>query len=331
MNLFLKYNIFKLCFLGFTLVFVFSSCSVNDAKPSMYQVVHVFTDFHNPNDSLIFSRFEKKTGVKVKLVFLESDSILQRLAEEKYDSKADLVRLSDYSLLKEAKRKNLFFSFKSEILENKIDPNYRSKGNEWIGLSKTPIVLIYNKNILSSDTIKNYYELLYEKWKKKIALADNYDQTYYTFRNTIKFILKIEADSFLIRMEIQTALPKFGTDFNQIDRINKGQAQIAFVRLNNLITSHHKTSSNSIKSTEKVNPVFPNQRKKGCYFTITGIGIYKYARNAQNAKMLVEFLCTRGAQYFYAAGINSYPLVQNVSLSSELKKYRKFRGRFYRY
>ncbi len=313
------------------LIVLFSSCSVKDAEEIKYNYITIYSDSKTDNDSLIFRKFEKEEKIKVRFRYIPSDSILYTIKTEKFNSEADLILLSNYNLLKKASRKKLFLPIKSTVLEKNIDPIYHSTQNHWFGLSKTPLVVICHKNVLSKDRIKNYHELIKPEWKNKISLQEKNNQTMKYFENNIRFLLKIKADTFLTKLEKQSFLPRSGDDFKQIERVKNGETIFSIVKLSSLAESHFKYDTTNEKNTQKVQAIFPNQRKKGCFMAISGGGVHRYARNPQNAQKMLEFLSSNRAQYKYAEKRYEFPISKDVNPCFELEKFKKFRGRLYKY
>lgn len=322
------FSIWGVLLTGFALGLI-SSCTVQDAELPRQQHITVYTETIGRYDSLIYKKFEKEEHIHVRVRQLDRSEILQRIKTERYNCEADLILLNDYELLSKAVKEDLFRPVKSELLLQNIDPIYRSGQRKWFALSKTPIVLVYHKDRIKRDTIKNYYDLISAKWKGKLAFQAVDDPTLHSFRRTVRLIMKERADSFLLKLSRQSVLPLMGNDIDQIERIRRGDALFALVKLSSLAKQHQLAYAGKNK-TLVVQPIFPNQRKKGCYITISGGGVYKYSANPGSAIKLLEFLSSKRAQYYYAAGRMHTPLIQGIKSDVLLDSYGKYRGRFYR-
>jgi iron(III) transport system substrate-binding protein len=324
-------KIIKLKYYFFTLVLLFfhQSCSINDAKPSKNQFLTIYSDLNLKSDSSLLNIFGKKEGINVRIVKIHCDSIFQRLKNEKFNSKADLILLSNYELIKVIQKNKMFFPIQSEILENNIDKNYRSKKNTWFALSKSPIVIAYNNTVLNKDTIKNYHELIHNKWNGKLNFQDKNNHTYLNFTNTIRFLLKEKADAFLIKFNQQALNSFIGSDKEQLRKINTKIGYLSLVKLSSLLESNQELKLKGEKSY--LNFVYPNQRKKGCYISISGGGIYRYARNPSNAKKLLEFLSSKKAQKIYAQNRFEFPVTKGEQNNKDYQNFSRLRGRFFAY
>jgi iron(III) transport system substrate-binding protein len=74
--------------------------------------------------------------------------------------------------------------------------------------------------------------------------------------------------------------------------------------------------------------IFPSQTQKGTFYNVTGAGIYKYARNPENAKKLLQYLTSKKAQYAFASGRFEFPILSDVKADPRLAQFGNFRGRF---
>lgn len=314
---------------GLVLLTFAVGCTIQDAEMSKNQYLTIYTESVGDYDELIYKKFEKEEHIRVRVKQLKKKEILLRIRNERYNCEADLIILNDYEDLALATQKELFRPVESEILVKNIDPIYRSGQGKWFALSKSPLVIIYNRDRLAGDTIKNYYDLISPEWNGKIAFQDKDDPALNSFKRTIRLIMKDKAYPFLQGLSKQTVLPFAGDDITQIERIQRGDALLAVVKLSSLARQHKLAHKGKNKSLV-VRPIFPNQRKKGCYITISGGGVYKYSANPKNAIKLLEFLSSGRAQYYYAAGRMHSPLIQGIKSDIVLESYGKFRGRFYR-
>jgi iron(III) transport system substrate-binding protein len=310
-----------------SLIFI-ASCQVEEAKPSKNQYVNVYSELIGEKDELLYRKFEKKYNIKVKSHKIHDSLFFKEVANKKYLSEVDLILFNSLESILEAKKKKFLLKIPSKKLIESYDPIYRSKNAYWFALSKSPIVIIYNKTQSNKNSIKNYHELTLSKWKGLIGLQDKNDPTLNSFYATLRILLKDKADDFIQKLENQCSLPKQGTDFTQIKRVENGQVSFALVKLSSLTKYHSENFKN--KAAQNVLPIFPNQRSKGAYFTITGAGIYRYAENVTNAVKLLEFLASESAQTHFAGGRFEYPIIGSDNLPFQVEKYGKYRARFYK-
>jgi iron(III) transport system substrate-binding protein len=301
------------------------SCHSEKAKIRKYQELTILVEKVGNNDSILFKKFEREENIHLNIIQLPKQGIIKYLIEKKYQTSVDVILFDSYPTLLEAKQAGLLTKAESSKLESQVDPVYHSQKKTWFALSKSPIVLIYNKNLLSRDTIQNYYQLISPCWKGQIAFQNRKSKTLEVFDEVIRLVLKEKANAFLTALYKQNSFAHEGDDARQIKRIFQGEAKLALIQLSSLA----KFYAENEQYRRVVLPIFPNQRKKGAYISITGAAIYKYTGDYQNAVKLLEFLASKRAQYQYAAGRYETPVLKGVQSCYEINLFGKFRGRFY--
>jgi ABC-type thiamine transport system substrate-binding protein len=203
---------------------LFQSCLVKDAKPDKIQTVTVYTDFLSENDKEIFKQFKKLEKIKVYYKVLPADSILEIIEFEKYNSFADLILLHGADRLLEGGKMNLFKQISTSEINPSLDENYFSKNKFWCAISKSPIVMIYNKNLLSGDTIRFYNEINQPKWKGKIALQNGNNSTIKVLGISMLNLRSKKHKNFLFNLNKQSQGNPKGDDLAQIKKINAVEA-----------------------------------------------------------------------------------------------------------
>ena len=318
-----------IAFLSFLTLLFLSGCISPDLETSSIKKVIVYTDHVGSEDSLIFNHFYKKEKIKVYVRLFSSEESLEIIQNEKFDSYADLIILHGSNQLSKAANLKLFRSFSDEKLKTNISSNYISNQKNWIALSKTPLVVAYDKRILKEDTISNYSDLLFPNWKNKIALQSLDNSTLVVLENSLSQMEAKILHDFKSKLIKQSILTKTGNDLMQIKRIQTNQAQVAIVELASMEKRKLEKDSLATKLKNQVGVIFPSQTKKGSFYNVTGGGIYRYARNPENAQKLLEYLTKKGPQYFFASGRFEFPVNESAKTDYRLEQYGKFRARFY--
>lgn len=303
----------------FFLLLLTQGCMVKDAQKNRFQVVHVYTDFKGEFDSLLFKKFKKEHGIQVFVHLFSKDSILEILKTEKYNSKADLILLSSIDLQRKAKQLQLLQPLKSEKLAKKIPAKYSDRKGYWYALCKSPIVIAYRSDVLSSDTLDAYSDLIKPMWKGKIALG----KTNGNAVEVLKYNLQKQnyPDSLVRKLYQQARLEKTGDDAAQLKRISKNEAQLAVVDYWRFV-DYQQTNKAS-----KLAVFVPGQKRKGVYYNVFSGSVFRYARNPSNARELMEFLASKSAQYQFCAGRYSFPFA-SVKTHYDIRQFRTIRGRF---
>lgn len=314
-----------LIFSSILILLLLFSCAINDAKESKSQFVYLYMNNCTKEDSTIFKKFEKEENIKVRIKKIQADTLVEYLSKNKYDCDLDAILLNDYMVIKNLAKNSLFLKVESEVLNENIDNNYKSKKNYWFALSKSPLVFVYHQDVLKRDTINYYSDLTLERWKGKFGVQDSTSTIQKLFTYNMKYLLKGKADSFLVKLHRQSFPQVFTDDFSILKSISQKKCQLAVIQMSNLVLYKQKFDQEN-----KLKLIFPSQRKRGCILNVNAIGMYRYAKNAKNAQKLIEFLSSRKAQFAFASSRKEFPILNKIDTDYDLTLYGRYRGKFIR-
>jgi iron(III) transport system substrate-binding protein len=145
------------------------------AAQAMKEVV-VYTSVDDVFARPIAMEFEKKSGIKVKLVpdteETKSTGLLNRLIAEKNKPQADVFWSGDPVRAAVLKKNDVSTSYQSKNAIGLPELFSDSKGH-WTGFSARARVLIYNKNLVKAgDEPKSVLELTNSKFKGRACIAN---------------------------------------------------------------------------------------------------------------------------------------------------------------
>lgn len=114
--------------------------------------------------------FQEKTGITVDLVAAGTGELLKRIEAESANPQCDVFWGGGADSL--AAYGKYFQKFIPKDIDN-IDKTYVAKDNHWTGESPLPMVIMYNKKLVSESNVpKGWGDMINEKYKGKIAYAD---------------------------------------------------------------------------------------------------------------------------------------------------------------
>jgi len=124
----------------------------------------------------ILKGFEKETGIKVKAVYdteeTKSTGVLNRLIAEKNNPQCDVFWSGDPLRNNILKENGITTSYHSTATEQ-IPDYFCEKDNHWVGFSARARVLIYNKKLISADSLpQGVLDFVLPKYKGKFAIAN---------------------------------------------------------------------------------------------------------------------------------------------------------------
>ncbi len=121
--------------------------------------------------------FGKKYGVKVKVWRADSESLLQRIANEAKGQRYEVdVMAAASSALEPLHRERLLQEVKSPYL-NDLIPGSVAKHREWASVYLNTFVQAFNTNLVKKESLpKTFEDLLKPEWKGKLGIeAEDYD------------------------------------------------------------------------------------------------------------------------------------------------------------
>lgn len=268
----------------FTMLSCISSCVIETAKKPKRQVVTIYSDCIGKSEISIFRKFQKKEHIKVKIVHLSTDSIIEKITREGVNSTADILLFKSlYGTFKATKLK-LFQPWKSWKMNELVHKNHKSKNGTWYGIGINPYVFISKNDSLS--TIESIGELFYpnylDKWSSDLETSSHLLPLFapILFNKNYR-----ESKSW-----ISTFTRNQHTQLNEMDK-NGIPVMTADILLSTY-QSFYKMSERNDSLDLQLQLVFSNQNKRGAFYNLITVGIVKQARNFENAKLLLEYIAS---------------------------------------
>jgi ABC-type Fe3+ transport system substrate-binding protein len=139
-------------FLGLVLV----ACKIEEAKPEISRKLVLASDFLEAKDTVLFKRFSKKTGIRLKILNLNASQIAQKLKKEGYNNTIDLVFVKSLNSVKTLD-KTKFQNLDANFLREKTPSLNAFKNATWLVAGLDPYVFSYIPD--STKTAKTYSAL----------------------------------------------------------------------------------------------------------------------------------------------------------------------------
>jgi len=275
----------------------------------------------------LINEFKKNKKIKINLTTGKSDEFIERLKLEGINSEADILLTTDIARLSRAKNNNLFKKINSKILKKNIPSTYISKDNDWFGLSVRARPIIYSKERVNINELKNYEQLSNKKWKGRICMRSSsnvYNQSLIAYM--ILNLGEKETEDWIKNLVNNFARKPFGGDRDQIKAIASGQCDITVANVYYLANMLNSKNKKDVIAAEKVSIFWPNQETFGAHINISGAGILKSSKNSKNALMFLEFLSSKQAQEIYTKNIHEYSIRIDVEPSETVFKFGKFKS-----
>lgn len=285
--------------------------------------VNVYSSRHYDTDKLVYKMFEKKTGIKVKVIQAKDDALIKRMESEGKNSPADIFITVDAARIERATNKKLFQSIESEYLTKNIDPKLRDKNNQWFALTKRARIFAVRKDSELANGIKTYEELADPKYKNQVMVRSSsnvYNQSLMAAmiaHHGVEYATKW-AEGIVANMARD---PK-GSDRDQAKAVAAGIGSVAI--MNTYYVGKLATSNESDKEVvSKLNILFPKFENGQTHVNISAAGVTKYSKNKENAIKFIEFLLSKDAQEIFAKGNFEYPILKEAEASELVSSWGK--------
>ena len=284
-------------FFWFFIVFSFSACAIEEARPSKKQKIVIASDCLESKDVALFHSFEKYFGIQVKILKFSADSLKHLLLHEGVDTEIDIVILGSIYSMSLLDNLGLLSVIQNEKHPEQLAKKYESNKSTWVGIGIDPYIIAVSND--SNNQINDYKDLLVK------------ENTFYS-PQTADFWFPFYA----------SIMQKAGTK-------NKGNSAKWLKKIKNNskenISLNDSIFSNSIffSSYSKFNPnknkglklIFPNQSAGGSYYNMACFGIVKQARNYENATAFFSYLLNESVNKRLNNHWKKFPIVSSKKSS----------------
>lgn len=288
--------------------------------------VNLYSARHYDTDEKLYSDFEKQTGIKINRIEDKAGALIKRIKAEGANSPADVLLTVDAGRLWAADKEGVLKPIQSEVLEEVIPVNLRHPDGKWFGFSTRARVIFYDKDKLKEPP-QTYQDLADPKYKGLICTRSSSNIYMLSLMaGLIEHLGPDGAKKWAKGVWDNRAREPQGGDTDQLRAIASGECAIALGNTYYFARAFRKNVRDLTGKTDKIGIVFPNQDTTGAHINISGGGVAKNAPNAENAKKFLEYLASKSAQNYFAAGNDEYPVAKGVAKSASVQKLGEFKG-----
>lgn len=300
----------------------FAGLALFAALPAQAQdnkVLNLYSARHYQTDEALYENFTKATGIRINRVDADDAGLLARLKSEGASSPADVILLVDAARLWRAEVDGLFQPVKSQILEQRIPANLRSKddgnGSQWFGFSTRARVVVYDKSRVQKSEVDTYEKLADPVNKGRVCTrSGSHPYNLSLFGAMVEHLGPAAAENWLKGVVANMARPPKGGDTDQIKAVASGECAVALTNTYYLARLMRSEVAADRAVVERIAVVFPNQANHGTHVNIAGGAVARHAKNREAAVKFLEYLAGNEAQAYFANGNNEWPAVRDVKL-----------------
>ena len=285
------------------------------AAQAQEKVLNLYSARHYQTDEALYAGFTKQTGIRINRIEGKEDELLERLKNEGANSPADVLITVDAARLAAARELGLFAPVKSKVLEARIPSHLRT--DEWFAFSTRARVIVYAKDALKADDVRNYADLADPKLKGKVcSRSGSHPYNLSLLASIIAHNGEAKAETWARGMVANFARAPKGGDTDQIKAVAAGECGVAISNTYYVARLMRSTKAEDKKIVEKIGVVWPDQAGNGTHINVSGGGMLKHAPHKEAAVKFLEYLASDEAQRYFADGNNEWPSVPSVKVSN---------------
>lgn len=269
------------------------------------EALTVYSHRHYPLDRKLFAEFERRHGVRIRVLQAKADELIERLIAEGRRTKADLLVTSSAVRLGRAVEREILTPFHSERIERNIPAELRHPQHYWTALTARARIIAYNTAMVRPAEVMRYQDLMAPRWRGRLTMRTST----HVYNISLLAALIDSHGSAAARRWVDgvarnLAYPPRGNDRDQIRAVARGDAAAT------LVNSYYY---GLLVATEpdlvsQVTIAFPDQQAgHGTHLDISGVGLARHTTQRRLATELMEFLTSVGVQERYAAENYEFP------------------------
>lgn len=243
--------------------------------------------------------FQEKTGITVNVVAAGTGELLKRIEAEADNPQCDVLWGGGAeSLAAYSKYFDEFIPTDDSIIpENHKDPN-----RKWVGESPLPMVIMYNKKLVSeADVPKSWGDLLDPKWKGKIAYADP-AKSGSSFTILVTMVTAYGKDDgkgwdFIKKFVANLDGKIIGSSSGVYKGVADGEYSVGLTL--------EKSAQEYVKAGADVGFIYPSE---GTSAVPDGVSLVKGSQNVENAKTFINFVLSSQCQKMMSQEYNRRPV-----------------------
>ncbi|MFO0495214.1 MAG: hypothetical protein ACK50Y_06745 [Flavobacteriia bacterium] len=287
-----------------------AGCRLETAKPSSKQHLVLATDCLNRQDQILFKPFEKRTGIKVRILQLSTDEIVSKLKAEGVNTEIDCILLSSVVEIDRISQLKSLQKIETDSLPKVLGTKYISEERSFFGIGFDPYVIVSLGS--ASKKIRDYSDLKsIESWCSDLESRKELFPFYSYIAHKIKPTSLVSKEEWI-------------DDFNakKIKTLEKADTLIYSTVLFTKYSSFLTKTNNTLKVYKKGKVLFPNQRHGGVYYDMPCFAIVKQARNFTNAMFLFREIYANRLNGKLNHRLNAFPISPDAALKGSYQTIR---------
>jgi iron(III) transport system substrate-binding protein len=259
------------------------------------------------NENLIGPVIEKarqEIGLDIEVRYGDTAELAIALLEEGRNSRADLFFAQDAGALGAMAQARRTMSIPQPLL-NQVDPRFRSRNGQWVGISGRARAVDYNTQLVQPNELpSNIWELTQPKWRGKVGWAPT-NGSFQAFVTAMRSTAGDARTLEWLRGMKENGAVAYRNNTTIVEALGRGEVHLGLV--NNYYLSRFTSE----------NPNFPVAHHYmpgdvGSMINVAGVSIMDTSDQQADAEKFIEYLLKPEAQGYFAEQTTEYPLVSGV-------------------
>jgi iron(III) transport system substrate-binding protein len=301
-------------FIAIPLLLLLSVVNLTSCNDANEVVVYSTVDqvFSEP----ILKDFEAETGIKVKAIYdteeTKSTGVMNRLIAEKNNPQCDVFWSGDPLRNNVLKSKGITSPYKSDATKQ-IPDYFREKNNNWIGFSARARVLIYNKKLISADSLpKSILDFVKPQYKGSFTMANPlFGTTTFHIAAIFDALGKDAAKQWMKDLKLNNVV--IATSNGDVKkRVMRGELAFGITDTDDAFEAK--------KESDDVDFIFLDQQENGIGTLIipNAVSLISGSKNYDNAAKFIDYLLSAKTEAKLAKSCAQMPLIKGVKVPNDV-------------
>jgi iron(III) transport system substrate-binding protein len=265
--------------------------------------------------------FTEQTGIEVQVLTDQGPVLVERLAAEGADTRADILLTVDVGNLWAAAERGLLAKIDSPTLVANLPAALRDADGRWFGLSRRARGIAYSPARVAPAELSTYAALADPAWKGRLCLRTSknvYNQS--LVATLIDAMGEADTEAMVRGWVANLAVAPTPDDTLAVRAVAAGECDAAIVNMYYLARLKREDPSFPVAM------FWPDQAADGSHVNVFGGGVVAHARQPEAAQRLLEWWSTEAAQTLLAANNLEYPANPVAKADPVLAAFGTFKG-----
>ena len=257
----------------------------------------------------LIERFERQTGVNVRVRYGDTGAMALAIAEEGARSPADLFYGQDAGALAFLAEEGLSARLPADIRALVADTLQDANGR-WIATSGRARVLVIAPQRVPNPP-DSVFDLVDEEWRGRVGWAPT-NGSFQAFVTAMRQIHGEAATEAWLRGMIANDVRVYPKNSPQVQAVHDGELDVG------LVNHYYLIRKTSVDDNWRGANHYTDAGEAGALINVAGVALLQSARNESNALRFVRFLLSEEGQTYFREQTFEYPVAAGVEAWSGL-------------